>query len=357
MKNIENSDRTIYFYLPYQQDGVEEIPDKIQDYWAWISRNRGIGEGKYSWTLQTYLYMRETEIPCKVVTKFPSKGIVISHRDFLPVCLLPRPDVFLVCIKPDRKEHSWAHYYIVQNKRDRIMSGFCRDMTKEIPFWPQPSLIPRKEERGVRCENIGYFGREMNLAKELRAEEWRLQLAKLGLNWQVVPLEKWNDYSDVDLTVSVREFGENTQTENPVLDSDSKPPSKLINSWLAGVPAIVGRESAYRNLKDSSLDYIEVGTVEELKEALIELRQNKQLYSNMVSQGIRRSQELSVNWVLRKWEDVIRTEIIGRYEEWGSLSARKRWSINLKNVFAYFATKRNITDLKSIAIRNLIGRY
>ena len=37
-----------------------------------------------------------------------------------------------------------------------------------------------------------------------------------------------------------------------------KPPSKLFNSWLAGVPAVLGHESAYRAERRSDLDYIEV---------------------------------------------------------------------------------------------------
>ena len=118
----------------------------------------------------------------------------------------------------------------------------------------------------------------VNLANELKTKEWKYKLKKLGFSWFIAPKEKWHDYSNIDLTISVREFGENNRTENPLFDPDSKPPSKLINSWLAGVPAILGQESAYQNLRQNPLDFIEVRSKQELVQSLIEIRENKELY-------------------------------------------------------------------------------
>src|SRR5690606_32884295 len=111
-----------------------------EEYWSWIVRHRSVGEGKYSWTLQTYLYLRAAGVPCVLAKEFPQRGIVITHRDFLPVFQLPRSDVFLVCIKPDRKEHTWAQHYVVQNRSDRTFSQFGAHRVSETPSWPQPSL-------------------------------------------------------------------------------------------------------------------------------------------------------------------------------------------------------------------------
>jgi hypothetical protein len=110
-------DETIQFYIPYNRDGLAKLPAKIDDYWQWISEHGHIPEGKYSWTLQTYLYLRKS-ISCKITPIFPDKGIVVTHRDFIHFLKNPFTTVYLVCIKPDRKEHSWAHYHIVQNLND-----------------------------------------------------------------------------------------------------------------------------------------------------------------------------------------------------------------------------------------------
>jgi hypothetical protein len=266
--------------------------------------------------------------------------------------------VFLVCIKPDRKEHTWAHYYIVQNRNDHVLDRIGSDRAKEIPFWPQPSLVPRRRERGDLCENVAYFGRLINLTDELKNEEWKNKLCQLGFHWSVIPLKQWNDYSNIDLTVSIRSFSDRSDavTGDPILDSDSKPPSKLINSWLAGVPAIVGIESAYRNIRESHLDYIEVASLEELVEALQEIKRNKRLYRAMVEHGLKRAKDFSADAILRRWQDVIQTEIVKQYGKWLKLNIFMKSAINMLNIGAYFARRKNLVDIWSVALRELNRR-
>ena len=45
-------------------------------------------------------------------------------------------------------------------------------------------------------------------------------------------------------------------------------PSKLINAWLAGCPGILGPESAFQQLRESELDYIEARTVDDIVNAV-----------------------------------------------------------------------------------------
>jgi hypothetical protein len=358
MRREMDRDVTISFYMPLQDSNVSEIPQGTDDYWDWILRHGIINEGKYSWTLQTYLHLKKTGVQCELVRQFPRNGIVISHRDFLPVSLIPRPNVFLVCIKPDRKEHTWAHYYIVQNRNDPVLDRIGSDRAKEIPFWPQPSLVQRRRERGDLCENVAYFGRLINLADELKSEEWKNKLYKLGFHWSLIPLKRWNDYSNVDLTVSIRGFSDRSDlvTGDPILDSDSKPPSKLINSWLAGVPAIVGIESAYRNIRESHLDYIEAATIEELVEALQAIRRNKLLYRAMVDHGLKRARDFSTDAIFRKWQDVIKTEIIKRHEKWIKVNFLMKNAVNMLNIATYFTRRKNLVDIVSAALREINHR-
>lgn len=343
----------LQFYLPYPKDRLADLPRCPDDYWAWIVRHRSVGEGKYSWTLQTYLYLRAAGISCALATEFPRRGIVITHRDFLPVFQFPRSDVFLVCIKPDRKEHTWAQHYVVQNRSDKTFAQFGAYRVSDTPSWPQPSLVARDEGRGDLCVNIAYFGRMMNLAPELQVEQWGRELRGLGLRWMRMPLEKWNDYSQVDVTVSIRGFGESAATDDPVLDPDSKPPAKLTNSWLAGVPAVVGAESSYRNIRQSDLDFLEVGTRSELIAALVRLRDDKALYEKMRAHAAVRAHEFSVAGVRRRWEAILETEILARYEAWQKMGRVKRQATNLLRLFRYFAQKRNMKDAMTVLTRGL----
>ena len=335
----------VHFYLPWHRDGVDRLPVRPEDYWSWIVPRRNIGEGKYSWTLQTFLYLREAGVPCVLAETFPSHGIVISHRDFLPVILPSNADVFLVCIKPDRKEHTWAQHYMVQNEHDPAFVLFSPACVSQMKFWPQPSLRPRDPSRGARCENVGYFGRMVNLAPELRDPCWHRELEDVGFRWLTPNMEHWNDYRSIDVTVSVRAFGLKRNDTDAVFDPNSKPPTKLTNSWLAGVPSIVGNESSYTSIKSSALDFIGVDSKDALKQALIGLRDDRILYERMQAHGQRRAMEFSAEAVVERWQDVLATSIRPASTAWMRLP---RWRRNLRNVgrFAkYFSRSRNIADI------------
>jgi hypothetical protein len=331
----------IQFFLPHPASDAE-LPDTVEAYWPWICRNRALGEGRYSWTLQTFLHLRRAGLECRFVRRFPSSGIVVSHRDFLPMILRPRAGVFLVCIKPDRKEHTWAHYYVVQNRSDPVFAH-AADRASETPFWPQPSLIPRPDDRAV-CERVAYFGRALNLAPELRAPEWPSALAALGFDWAAPPLEEWNDYSRIDVTVSVRGFGDFAE-DDPILNPNSKPPSKLVNSWLAGVPAIVGRESSFRNVRRSPLDYLEVTTVDELKAELLRLRNEPALYRDMVAHGRERALEFSAEAVAHRWRVILESEIRPAHEAWAARGAMSRQMANVARTIRFLANPANLPRL------------
>jgi hypothetical protein len=49
----------------------------------------------------------------------------------------------------------------------------------------------------------------------------------------------WHDYSTDDLVLAVRDLTEK--------DALVKPASKLVNAWIAGVPALLGPEPAFAN--------------------------------------------------------------------------------------------------------------
>ncbi|MET0656934.1 MAG: hypothetical protein ABW110_02105, partial [Steroidobacteraceae bacterium] len=81
--------------------------------------------------------------------------------------------------------------------------------------------------------------------------------------------------------------------------------TKLYNAWLAGVPAILGPEIAYRHLRRSELDYIEVNSAAEALEAIERLRSDHLLYQAMIDNGVRRAEEFTVGRLTREWTSLL----------------------------------------------------
>jgi len=120
-------------------------------------------------------------------------------------------------------------------------------------MFPQQGLVPRDPSRGDAVKRAVFCGCKHQLLPTLRTPLFAEQLRKLGVSFDVVHkgrAQSWRDYEEADLVIAVREPDASLHA--------SKPPSKLVNSWLAGVPFICGPESAPRGLREDPLDYVEV---------------------------------------------------------------------------------------------------
>ena len=302
----------IYFYIP-KSKWLADMPQSADDYWLhW-------GYGVYCWTLQTYLRLQANGFPCQLVDTFPEQGIIFAFRKSLPNDLLPNSKSLLVCLLGDKGRHPYAQIHIVQNPqliKPRVFGDryLCPGDNFYLPLWTQTGLIPRDSQRGNRLENIAYFGVEANLASELRETLWQKELNALGLHLQETSRERWHDYSDVDVVLAVRSF------HKPDYAWDFKPATKLLNAWHAGVPAILGCESAYRAERKSKLDYLEVNSPQEVITALKRLRDDPKLRQSMVENGHIRAQETQIRQLTQRWANLITTKIIPTYERWCSSS-------------------------------------
>jgi hypothetical protein len=176
-----------------------------------------------------------------------------------------------------------------------------------MPHWPQPGLRPRDPGRGERLERVAFKGFAANLHPELRTPGWRRALAERGLAWEedsteftprgaLAPLD-WEEYTEVDALVALRPPAR--------LRGRDKPPSKLVNAWLAGVPAILGPEPAFRELRRSPLDYLEVATPREALAALERLRAEPDLYRAMVENGRVRGREYGREALVARWAELL----------------------------------------------------
>ena len=274
------------------------MPENADTYWL------DFGQGVYSWTLQTYLRLKADGFPCELTQTLPSEGIVLAHRGFLPFNLRPSSRLLIVCLKADYEQHPYAQLHIVQNPAE---TKTIRD-SYYMPHWSQPGLISRDEARGDQFENVAYFGLEKNIATELQSPSWQEQLDVLGLRWYVVSRDRWHDYSNIDAIVAVRSF--NSQ------DHTSKPATKLYNAWNAGVPAILGCESAYIAERKSELDYLEVASPNDAILALKRLRDHKKLRHAMILNGKIRAEETNPKRLVNRWRNLLIDGVIPVYERW-----------------------------------------
>lgn len=294
----------IYFYLPKHKWPFDAVPREV--------REEDL-EGRFlnhttslNWTLQTYLRLRRAGFPCDLVEEVPGNGAVVVTRSDLEFGVKPSPSQLFVCMMADGGWHPWSQVQVSQNPLEgsRTPGGVF------MPHWPQPGLVPRDGVRGTAFQKAAFFGHPDQLAPELKTAEWRRFLSERGLRWQPAPEEgaRGNDYSDVDLVVAVRSFDGRTY--------DHKPATKLHNAWRAGVPAVLGTESAYRAERTSPDDYLEVRTYSELCETIDHLQRDEGRRARLLARAVERGQEVGFEQQTERWIRLLEGTVIPAYEEW-----------------------------------------
>lgn len=281
----------------------------------------------FNWTLQTYARLITHGFPCEISNGLPESGIVLAARCDVPFDLMPRPGQLIACMVADATAHPFAQVQVVQNSaHERPEAGVFY-----MPHWPQPGLIPRASSRGDTCANVAYFGHRDQLAAELKMPGWPERLSRMGLRWMPVfeDSSRKTDYSDVDIVIGVRSFDGHAY--------DNKPASKLVNAWHAGVPAVLGPESAFRAERRSDLDYLEVATYDGLYGAVSDLARSTSMRVAMMRHARARAAETSVARMVARWETLILDELVPAYDTWRASGTIRRAGFR---VGRYLAVRR-----------------
>ncbi|MFB2936853.1 hypothetical protein ACE1B6_16510 [Aerosakkonemataceae cyanobacterium BLCC-F154] len=323
-RNMTNNLPPIYFYLPNCEKLTNNMLEDPEVYLPGVYQ-----DGVYCWTLQTYLRLKADNFPCQLVGKMPTEGIVLAHRSSLTDNFQPGAKILLVCMLADKAPHPNAQIHVVLNREEEIFKHSGKIwQSAYMPHWRQPGLIPRDAARGDKFENVAYFGHERNLAPELKTAAWNEQIDELGLNFQIVNRDRWHDFSNVDVVLAVRSFDRQYHT--------SKPATKLYNTWHAGIPAILGCETAYQAERKSDLDYIEVSSLNEVLLALKRLRDEQNFRNAMVENGRIRSEETQPNKVVKKWRNFLIEKAVPVYEKWCNTT---RWKQKILFKQQFFSLK------------------
>lgn len=301
----------IFFYIP-APFWPARLPATSAENWA------GFGLGIYAWTVQTYLKLREAGVVCHLTSHFPDEGIILFHANAARgATIAPGPKRLLICLKAESPLCAQAQLHVVQNPCEASSVCNCHF----IPHWPQPGLLPRRPERQDRFENVAFLGHCNSLAADLLSPYWQAQLQQRGLRW--IPVvntnpwnsaqsidTRWNDYQQLDAIVAVRRF----HLARP--GYRSKPATKLYNAWLAGVPAILGRELAYRAEGRIGVDYLEANCMDELLSCLDLLQQDVARRQNIVQQGQRRAAQYTSAAITQRWQQYLCEVAIPMYKRW-----------------------------------------
>ncbi|MGJ8694438.1 MAG: hypothetical protein ACSHW0_18365 [Thalassotalea sp.] len=254
------------------------------------------------WIYQTYVLLKKRGFNVDISDHFIADEICIAHYDNLHTS--PPANSYAVAVRGDRDRSFICSFELIQSP-----SGKEYNKNIYVPHWPQLNLIPRESNRCNKIERIGYFGEKKYLPQRFQSESFNLALKSLGVELVVRDtFEQWSDYSNIDAVLAVRDG-------NPYYLA-SKPVSKLVNAWLAGCPALLGKEPIFNHYRQSALDFIEVDTAEDVLDAIYRLQNDSLLYENMRINGLKRAIEVDHDAVATNWITVINEEIIPDYNLW-----------------------------------------
>jgi hypothetical protein len=286
------------FYLPDQHEVAKLTSADMDRDWQIFST------GVQVWIGQTYLRLSAAGYPVSLQSVPPERGIVVVHADHAPRLFADRrllSTLTVIVVRADRPPQPYADAEIVQNMQSATGHAHY------VQHWPQPGLISRDLARGDAVRNIAFKGSVGEMADGFKGTDWTDALAAEGMAWRADAAQwtgngvsyqmHWHDYHDIDAIVALRRDTSHMHVR--------KPASKLINAWLAGVPAILGPEVAYRELGRPGSDYLEAASPAEAFRALCHLKNSPELYRQLVLNGQRRALEVNAKAVTDRWAGLL----------------------------------------------------
>jgi hypothetical protein len=285
--------------------------------------------GVDTWIVQTYLFVRDALKSegwrVSLEPDFVPGSIAVAHWDELHRFGLRAPLAYLIGVRADRPPLLVADTIVRQNGVEPESPT-----SVNMPMWPQPGIIARDASRGDTLERVGYFGRRALAPAFFHQSSFISELNALGLAFAASEHD-WQDYHNVDVVLAFRD-------EPPAMLAQ-KPAAKLTNAWLAGVPAIVGYEPAYLELRTDELDF---GIARDAAGVIAELRKLKAhptVYRAMRERASARAVEFGQDAVRAIWLRFFRDRVAPAFTQWQATPAlhSTRYPWYLRNLAAQHA--------------------
>jgi hypothetical protein len=284
----------------------DNLDDFIQDHASF--RDSISSWGDLCWCALTYFRLRDRGFEnARLSDRIEPGCINIVHSGQLKTSPVPK-DAFIVCIRGDVDPRIWAHYHIVQNQDQLGPGSSC------IYLWPQPGLILRKSIP-ESVDLVGYLGQPYNGNLALHPAELAKLLQPHGFEF-TAPATDWHDLSGFDAIIGIRSFDGKRHS--------AKPPSKLINAWLAGVPFIGGSDSAYAQCGQDGVDYLVARTRDELVGQLLRLKADPEFVQSLVRNGRKKVTGFDNDALAAQWRAALEGPISDRYRKWQANRTRER---------------------------------
>jgi hypothetical protein len=265
--------------------------------------------GEHYWIVLTWARLRAAGLAVQLDNRLPDAGVVVFYagdkRAIWRQQCEGRSQALLVAVRSDRSPVGFADVEIVQNlaSADGLRS-------LHVPHWPQPGLLPRDPARGGALRTVLFPGTPRNLHPEFLGAHWAAFLEARGLAFRshfqadAGSPPAYQDFRDVDLMLALRPAA--------AAQAGNKPAWKLFNAWLAGVPALLGPETGYRELRQGPLDYLEIENPDQAMAAIDRLLEQPALYRAMVDNGLVRGQAFGTEATLARWQRLIEDDLMPR---------------------------------------------
>ena len=297
---------TVNCYLPYTDAQIERLPRKLSEYARWQSTETELNPflGRFHWVLQTQLHLQAAGVDARLTNQLGAAGILYTHVECLAYGTRPIKDQLIIAALVDKDiplPHAFLH--VTHNPVQRLpFFGHYR----YVDPWPQVGLIPRDPARGYRFENVYFMGNPEHLHPFFLSSAFTCELQRLGLRLVVPMPSEWHDFSEADCLIAVRNFGTSrSHVQRPAL--------KLFNAWFAGIPAILGYESAYRHVGNINADYLEVQSESEVLQRMKYLADNLDGRKSLIGNGQTRTKEITGQAIRDQWITLLEDLIYPRF--------------------------------------------
>lgn len=276
------------------------------------------GSSISAWVIQVYHWFKARGEAVSISGTTRPEAINIAHiRSFGRKLRLSQ--AYVLVARADGHVPQLANFTLHQN--NQFVPG---PRTAGVPHWPQPGLTPRDRARGTKLTRLSYMGTAGNLADDFKSDAFRVALAEMGITLNLRfsqggrDCSDWSDYAQTDAVIAVRGRAAYLET--------LKPASKLVNAWSAGVPALLGAEPAFQELRESPLDYFETPTAEDALAALQKLKGDPDLYNAMIAHGAERAEAFTEDRVGMRWMALLNGPVAEDFARWQRRSWVRKWA-------------------------------
>jgi hypothetical protein len=205
---------------------------------------------------------------------------------------------FVIGIRADFRRFPYGQFEVVQNMHSEKEGSFY------MPLYSQPGLMARDTSR-TEVVNICFAGEVQNsVAMQHLTEE----VKELGCRFVHKEKGAWHDLREIDILLGIRTFSKEPH--------HSKPPTKLFNAWLAGIPFIGGYDSAYEQVGIPGENYLRVASYEELLESIKRLKNDPDLYQGLVAAGKKAGESYTPDKITDMWVDFFEARVFPKYSQW-----------------------------------------